>query len=300
MTTTSFSNDNSRDAWFVVRGYKYQIDHTILRWLSLEEGQYLALECGEDVDIVNDLMAKQSTGIHRELEQIKYRESALTLRSVASREALANAVMHRLNNPSINLLFRFCTNTDVSSERPPIFDDRRAGINVWEQIRTGRRRGRSAERDLASILRFLRNVGKPKKVSSESWQHFEKSLSSISALDNLIQGFEWSYSQPDSADISETLKSVLISSFNVSKPEIAYAWVFMGVIECLSHRSQKRLTKENLLERLSQVAERSYEQHEVRFVTEIVRELAKRVDRLEYTVQRHEYELSVVKKSLLQ
>ena len=84
-----FKLTRNRDAWFVIRGYKYQVDLSILRWLSINVGQSLVLEFGEDIDIVNNAL---SSMIARELEQIKHIDTPITLRTPSSRTALANAV----------------------------------------------------------------------------------------------------------------------------------------------------------------------------------------------------------------
>jgi len=40
------------DASPTIRGFLYQIELTILKWLTLEENQTMILECGEDIDII--------------------------------------------------------------------------------------------------------------------------------------------------------------------------------------------------------------------------------------------------------
>ena len=51
MATRELSFKAERDAWATIRGYVYQVDLTIQRWLELEPGFELELERGEDVDI---------------------------------------------------------------------------------------------------------------------------------------------------------------------------------------------------------------------------------------------------------
>jgi len=46
---TSFQLVRDRDAWATIRGYVYQVDVTIDRWLDLQPGQELELERGEDI-----------------------------------------------------------------------------------------------------------------------------------------------------------------------------------------------------------------------------------------------------------
>jgi hypothetical protein len=49
---TSFTEINNRDAGSSIRGFVYQVDFTILRWLTLDTQSILELEKGEDIDIV--------------------------------------------------------------------------------------------------------------------------------------------------------------------------------------------------------------------------------------------------------
>jgi hypothetical protein len=57
----AFTTYEDRDAWFVIRGYVYQVHVTIFEWLSLQRGSQLLLECGEDIDHVQeDLVRRES------------------------------------------------------------------------------------------------------------------------------------------------------------------------------------------------------------------------------------------------
>ena len=40
----------NRNAWPAIRGFVYQVDLSILRWLELGDDDALELECGEDID----------------------------------------------------------------------------------------------------------------------------------------------------------------------------------------------------------------------------------------------------------
>ena len=65
----AFVAPKHRDAWKTIRGFVYQADLTIERWLQLSPEQELQLECGEDVDIVSKYIRD---GIEdRLLEQVK-------------------------------------------------------------------------------------------------------------------------------------------------------------------------------------------------------------------------------------
>ncbi len=82
---SAFAITRDRDAWSVIRGFVYQVELTIDRWLCLQPDEALALERGEDIDTIQRVMASTDKEPARLLEQIKVRENNLTLRSEAAR-----------------------------------------------------------------------------------------------------------------------------------------------------------------------------------------------------------------------
>lgn len=133
MNTPSFFNEISgRDAWGTIRGYVYQVDLTILRWMELEENDSLELECGEDIDIVHRDLQKQE--LSRELEQLKVREYNLSLNQKVVLEILKNFYTHKVNNPGQNLTFRFVTNTAYGREQTALFARGEKGIDAWIRL----------------------------------------------------------------------------------------------------------------------------------------------------------------------
>jgi len=112
-----FLTKRRRDAWAAIRGFVYQVDLTIVRWMALAPGEALELERGEDTDRVARAVASDD----RPLEQVKARQRPLTLNSPNLREALANFVGHRRTNPTLHLSFRYTTNARLGVERPPRF-----------------------------------------------------------------------------------------------------------------------------------------------------------------------------------
>jgi hypothetical protein len=45
-----FKEIKNRDAWSTLRGFVYQVDTTIIRWIELNDNQILELEKGEDIE----------------------------------------------------------------------------------------------------------------------------------------------------------------------------------------------------------------------------------------------------------
>lgn len=93
----SFTAPRDRDAWSTTRGFVFQADLTIVRWLSLGPSQELYLECGEDIDTVSGFL--QSGDEARLLEQVKHWDKNITLKSSGVLSVVANAIEHRRANP---------------------------------------------------------------------------------------------------------------------------------------------------------------------------------------------------------
>ncbi len=129
-----FQPPRNRDASASIRGYVFQVDRTVERWLRLDANQVLELERGEDIDLVSRMIAAgNAAGAEtRLLEQIKHRETTLTLRTAAAIEALANFHDHRRHNPHEDLRFCFLTNAAFGCEQLNPFPNRIPGIAFWE------------------------------------------------------------------------------------------------------------------------------------------------------------------------
>src|SRR5216684_389330 len=136
-----------RDAWATIRGFVYQVDVTLLRWLDLEGSEQLALECGEDVDRIIPALG-------RILEQIKYRERNITLRSPEALEAMVSFHTQRDLNPDVHVRFRFLSNASPGQEKPPTLAAA-TGIGLWSEVRTGDPSTKKTREGLQRIRAFL-------------------------------------------------------------------------------------------------------------------------------------------------
>lgn len=159
-----------RDAWGIIRGYVYQVDLTIERWLNLQDGCVLELERGEDIDLVAQAIGTENEEERqRLLEQVKHRDQNITLRSSSAIEALANAVVHRQTNPDLILIFRYTSNAAIGRERPSFLPQGEAAIAAWEQIRIGSYSADAQSVALAGIRRHLLAAQQPVGFPQEEW-----------------------------------------------------------------------------------------------------------------------------------
>ena len=185
-----------RDAWFVIRGFRYQIDLTILRWIELREDQTLELEAGEDIDTVARSVEARLEDSKRLLEQVKHLDRNITLRSPEAVAAVANALEHIQVNPGMAITFRMVTNASPGLERPSPYDDRCCAIEVWEAVRKGLVEASALPRRLAGIRSLLSQAHGPEGFNSGTWDGLQAFLSTSSDEDLrvFISGFEWSTS----------------------------------------------------------------------------------------------------------
>lgn len=249
----------NRDAWATIRGYVYQVEHSILRWFELQPGEELELERGEDIDLVLPGLAESQEELHRRLEQVKHRDKGLTLRSTEAMEALANYYSYRANHPQTLLFFRFTTNAQIGREQLSPMPNRMPALSAWEQLRAGALDQRQQEAMMAGIRQIVTTAKKPQGVGEENWkpvqavQVFFKTASDLDLLD-FIQGFEWSTNTGTAPDLGPRIR-VHLHSAGYAKDEVAaqtlYERLFLYVFKVLTNRGIKRLTREALLTQLA-------------------------------------------------
>jgi len=279
-----FAPIENRDACHVIRGYVYQVDLTIERWLVLSPGQVLELECGEDIDTVSDALT--SADRERLLEQVKHREASLTLRSRDALRALACAITTKKSNPGLNLVFRYTTNANVSCESPPVFEHRTPVIQVWERIRSSQLVETRQKEALETLLAFLRAAPKPQGVNVEIWKAFAEFVNAATAhrLLEFIQSFEWSHSVTPAQQMQARVLHLLIESGkarNVQDAKAKYERLFLHVFKLLGAKNTKRLTPKELDKHLALPALSKMDQDILSYVQGMQAYLEKRLSELE-------------------
>ncbi|NOT73488.1 MAG: hypothetical protein HOP08_01080 [Cyclobacteriaceae bacterium] len=251
MTDSNFDPIQNRDAWASIRGFVYQVDITILRWICLNEDQILELEAGEDIDIIGANINGQS---ERQLEQIKFRESNLTLNSEIVIELLVNFCNHRINNPDTKILFRYVTNANYSTERPALFLDGKGGIETWIELRSLAAIPPDDERFITIYNHFqsllTETIGSNEKKEEKS--QFRIALDFISKKSNfidLIRDFEWSLNNKAEKTLLDEIQKILAEKRLV--PEGAdinnvYKNLFVFIFKLLSQKGLKSLNRNQL------------------------------------------------------
>lgn len=240
-----FKTNRKNDAWGTIRGFVYQVDLTIHRWLELKENDVLELERGEDIDLVRPDFEEYK----RLLEQIKVREQNLTLRSDSALTALANFHEHSTNNSEVHLKFRYVTNASIGKEKklgvpadiPLIY----AWIRIFKNELTGKEL-RSYLLSIRSLIGSYDDEIAPSTVNNKSWASFKSFVrnSSNKKLQEFIKNVEWATEQPKPTDLNEELKCKIIDKFKITEDRAAsiYQTLFYNVFSILTKPDIKRLT----------------------------------------------------------
>src|SRR5206468_2109132 len=111
----TFVVNKHRDAWKAIRGFYYQVQLSVLRWLEIESNEILYCESGEDIDHVKTVIDADADLQERLLEQVKVRRR-ITLNSAEAVSALARFREAVTNNPAVRVLYRFSTTAAPTRE----------------------------------------------------------------------------------------------------------------------------------------------------------------------------------------
>jgi len=305
-----FTEIKNRDAWGTIRGFVYQVDLTILRWINLRDNEILELERGEDIDIVTNDFEQQE--ISRELEQIKYRDNNISLNQVLILDILLNFVIHRKNNPAQKIYFRFVSNTNYCKERPALFLDGKSGVEVWKEL-SGFNQILEDDSRLVIIKKHLQKkieenliddskiIPDEKKEAQESWKYFLEFIENNSNLIQLIKDFEWSLVNDDYDDISKSIKSKLIdlniaTDFTIA--ERLYSRLFLFVFKLLSIKGIKQIDKQKFQEQISLPELNQTDQNLLNFIEDIIGIFDKKIEELENKTIKNSVEIESLNKSI--
>jgi hypothetical protein len=246
----TFVSNPRRDAHATFAGFVFQVNVTILRWLSLKAGEHLELEAGEDIDLIQRGVASSESEDERLVEQLKQQPSrSLTLKSTDALEAIANFCDHRRTNPGAKLRFRYLTTTLIGRERD--WTGTLSAIETWEKVRTGEMDASERVAAIAGIHKFLVSCSQPSTVSDSSWNALTAVLSQPDLNDfaQVIGSFEWAVESGDHAAVEVTVRAILEKSEPPRSPESArtvYRDLFAFVLRLLCMSGDKRLTTEIL------------------------------------------------------
>lgn len=296
-----FKEISNRDAWSTIRGFVYQVDHTILRWLKLQDDEMLELERGEDIDLIKQSL---SLGEIRLLEQIKYREDSITLNTDVIIELLRNFYEHKQNNPKKVLRFRFVTNAKYGQERPAIFAKGEKGIDIWIALQHPETDWNSNDRIDTLKAHIQKKIDEQilsgNKLTAqqitlnEGWTGFRKYLENLENLKSFILDFEWATIKEDQTSIIETIYPEIQKHFNTSDPRPFYERMFLFVFKLLSRKGQKRLELA-MLDQMHVSEPSSYDDQQlIAMIKSLLENVDRRLEALYKKVEDHDQKLDKV------
>lgn len=276
----------------------YQVDQTIQRWLDLKPPKVLELERGEDIDVVLGAFDLSGEEQSRRLEQVKYLEKNITLRTPQVLEALASFHEHSVHNPDINLSLAFITNSEPALERPSPMPHGKPGIEVWGELRSGTILEKDHEVALKGIRAVLSTAVKPENLRSETWKPFKTFVTSSSdgELITFIRHIEWKTRSASATDISINIQQQLVTRFAIAaeNSQDLYHRLFVYVIRLLSKKGLKRLTADDLTNQLSRPMLNEEDAKLLHNVKSLLSILESRVTLLEQGHSAHEKKLLTI------
>ena len=239
-----------RDAFATFAGYVFQVNVTILRWLELAPQDHLELETGEDIDLVQGASGQDDKEKQRVMEQLKQKGCTVTLRNSDSLEAIANYCRHLEANPGALLRFRFLTTAAVTKERSP-WRRPQPAIELWEGIRLGRLPKAERPAALVALRDFLNVCPKPAELSADIWAALERVLADadIETFDRIVDTFEWATESGNHEVVEQVIREELQArdpDHSEARAKILYRNLFSFVINLLSRKGQKELTRDLL------------------------------------------------------
>jgi tetratricopeptide (TPR) repeat protein len=183
--------DPKRQAVDSLRGYVYQIWHSVHAWLELADEGILFLEGVEDFDIVDP--GKATT------VQVKCTTANITLRSPAVIDAITHYWQLRNAYPDKAIFFRFLTSSQIGIEKGQPFGPGVAGLTLWQHC--------SRESETVDKLRnFLLGYERlPEDLSK-----FLSSADSKVILEQLMLPITWETSSRDAGYVEQAIERKLI------------------------------------------------------------------------------------------
>ena len=223
-----------RQAHAQLRGYLYQIWHSVNAWLNLADNEVLYLEGAEDFDLLSDDTATAA--------QVKHTQRKITLRSQEVIDAINNFWELRTNNPDRRVKFRFLTRAKIGMEQGNPFGKGKPGLALWQRCSGN-------EAAITRISEFLQTEGK----ISEGVKDFFKQADPQEIYERLIEPITWETDSKSASYVEQSIREYLIhhgNRYSIPPPDaekvvdslITEAW------RAASDEKNRELTRKRFLE----------------------------------------------------
>ena len=222
--------DFKRQAHASIKGYLYQILHSVNAWLDLAEDETLSLEGVEDFDIISE---NTITAV-----QVKDTQRNITLKSNEALNAINRYWESQTRNPDRRVKFRFLTRSKIGKERGNLFGTDKPGLEVW-------RRCSGDEEIIKRISEFLQN----EETISDEVKKFLKQTSLQQIYKRLIESITWETGSKDANSVKQSISDKLVRHgnklgllpFDASKVLDA---LLNEAFKVATHKGNRKLTKE--------------------------------------------------------
>ena len=226
--------DPKRQATDSLRGYRYQILHSVKAWLDLDEGEILYLEGVEDFDIVSDGTAT--------LVQVKDTQRNITLRSQEVNDAINHYLESQTKYPDLTIKFRFITRSKIGKEHHNPFGQNQRGLFLWNQCS-------GDEERITRISEFLQNQEK----ISDTVKNFLKQADPKEIYEQLIKPITWETGSKSANSIEQSINEKLINHGHKYQIQASYAKnvreaLLNEAFKVATHPENRELTQARFLE----------------------------------------------------
>ena len=174
-----------------LRGYLYQIWHSVNAWLDLADDEILYLEGAEDFDIASD---DADTAV-----QVKDTKHNITLRSQEVIDAINNYWELRASNPDRRVKFRLLTRSEIGTEKGNPFGAGKQGLQVWSHCL-------GDEATITELSKFLQSEG---KISDDVKNLLRKS-DSKEIYEQLIEPITWETGSKPASFVEQSINDKLV------------------------------------------------------------------------------------------
>ena len=175
-----------RQAHAQLKGYLYQIWHSVDAWLHLTDDEILYLECAEDFDIVS--------GENATVTQVKHTQRNITLKSQEVCDAINNFRELQTKNSDRRVKYRFLTRSKIGMEQGSPFGKDTPGLKLWQRC----------SGDEAAITKISEFLQTEEKISSDV-NDFLKQAEPKEIYVQLIRPIAW---ETDSKEVSFVEQSI--------------------------------------------------------------------------------------------
>ena len=181
-----------RQAYDQLRGYAYQIWHSVNAWLDLADNEFLYLEGAEDFDVVSEDSAT--------VVQVKDTKHKITLRSKEVNDAINHYWELQANHSNQSTKFRFLTRSGIGPEQGNPFGKGQMGLRIWSHCS-------GDETAITKISEFLKTEGK----ISETVADFLKKETPQEIYKRLIEPITWETENKEAGFVEKSIIDNLIS-----------------------------------------------------------------------------------------